>query len=160
MLNCLIGQAQIMEILIENAQVDLPISTRSIKSLVKGFLAIAEVTFDEVSIHFVNSQAIAKLHEKYCDDPTTTDCLSFPMDSASEEGYRCMGDVFVCPATAIDYVKKHGEDAYKETTLYLIHGLLHLLGYDDIEEEDRQEMRAAETRYLNHIEKKKLWLKP
>lgn len=120
----------------------------------------ADVKYDEVSIHFIDTPAICALHQQFFNDPTTTDCISFPMDDADATGYRVMGDVFVCPATAKDYVEVHGGDIYKETSLYVIHGLLHLLGYDDIDDDDRQEMRDAEKRYLEYIDKKKLWLQP
>ena len=147
-----------MEVQINQDQTDLPLSSKSAKALVEGFMVMADVKYDEVSIHFVDTPAICALHKQFFNDPTPTDCISFPMDEADEIGYRVMGDVFVCPATALEYVAANGGDAYKEATLYVIHGLLHLLGYDDIEEEDRQEMRDAEKRYLGYVAKKKLWL--
>jgi probable rRNA maturation factor len=70
-----------------------------------------------------------------------------------------LGDIFVCPATAISYVSSHGSgEVYKETTLYVIHGLLHLLGYDDIEDKDIVEMREAEAQLLSLIDENDLWL--
>lgn len=149
-----------MDVLVNQDQTDLSISSKSVEALVKGFLVFADIHFDEVSIHFVDTKTISALHRDYFDDPNPTDCISFPMDDSEDEGYRVMGDVFVCPATAIEYVALHGGDIYQETTLYVVHGLLHLLGYDDIEDEDREEMRAAEKRYLDYIAQKKLWLKP
>lgn len=148
-----------IDVLVNQSQTDLPISTKSVQALVKGFVAHADVFYDEVSIHLVDTATISSLHSQYFDDPTTTDCISFPMDDPEDQGYRVMGDVFVCPATAIEYAKNHQGDSYKEATLYVIHGLLHLIGYDDIEDEDREQMRAAEKHYLDFVEKKKLWLK-
>lgn len=82
------------------------------------------------------------------------------MDDADEEGYRLLGDVFVCPETALEYVKTTQENVYHEITLYTIHGLLHLLGYDDKEDDERAEMRAEEARYLEHVAAKGLWIHP
>ncbi len=151
-----------MEVAVVQKQKDLPISSKSVKALVLGFLKCADISYDEVTIHFIDDKAMCKLHEEYFDDPTPTDCISFPMDEMDEDGYRVMGDVFVCPATAISYVKKkegHSKaDFYKETTLYVIHGLLHLIGYDDIDEEDRKEMKLAEKRYLDYAAKHNLLL--
>ena len=77
----------------------------------------------------------------------------FPLDDGdSEEGYCILGDIFVCPKTAIDYAAKSGQDPYLEVRmLYIVHGLLHLMGYDDIESQDRKRMRAAEKRHMHHL---------
>lgn len=137
----------------------IPINPSSVEKLVKEFASFHEITFDEASIHFVDTPTISDLHAKYFDDPTTTDCISFPMDDLDEEEYCILGEVFVCPETAIDFVETHGGDIYQEITLYTVHGLLHLLGYDDIEDEDRKEMRAEEARFLKHLNTKSLWIK-
>lgn len=134
--------------------IDIP----SVEKLVLDFLAFHHVAFDEASIHFVDTSTICDLHEQFFDDPSPTDCISFPMDDAEEEGYRIMGDVFVCPETADNYVKSNGGHVYHEITLYVIHGLLHLLGYDDIDEEDQRVMRAEEARYLKQVAAKSLWI--
>lgn len=148
-----------MDVQVIQEQSLLKLDPQSVKALVKDFNKFHRVKFDEVSIHFVDTPTICQLHEEFFDDPTTTDCISFPMDDQNTEGYRVMGDVFVCPETAITYVTAFGGDPYQETTLYVIHGLLHLIGYDDIEDSDRQEMRSKESNYLSHVEKKLLWLK-
>jgi probable rRNA maturation factor len=80
-------------------------------------------------------------------------------DQDDDDGYRVLGEVFVCPETAIHYVKSNGGDVYQELTLYTVHGLLHLIGYDDIEDEDRVLMRKEETRYLEHVSSQGLWIK-
>lgn len=136
----------------------IAIDTTSVEKLVIDFTAFHGIRFDEATIHFVDTQTICDLHAKFFDDPTTTDCISFPMDAAGEEGYLIMGDVFICPETAKDYVNTNGGDLYQEITLYTIHGLLHLIGYDDLDEEDRALMRSEEARYLEHVKVKGLWI--
>jgi len=79
-------------------------------------------------------------------------------DENTPQESRILGDVFVCPKTAIEYSKSHGGDVYEELTLYVIHGLLHLMGYDDIEETDIVKMREAEKRHMNHLKKLDLGL--
>ena len=85
------------------------------------------------------------------------------MDHDGTEGYTILGDVFVCPETAVDYANTHDLAPYHELSLYIVHGLLHLMGYDDILEEDRNEMRKAEEKHMKHLKKKgsfiKGWLK-
>lgn len=136
-----------------------PIDSLAIEKLVLDFLEFHGVSFDEVGIHFVDTPTICHLHEQFFDDPSPTDCISFPMDDPDDEGYRVLGEVFVCPETADAYVQSNEGDTYQEITLYVIHGLLHLLGYDDFEEEDQALMRAEEARYLKQVAAKGLWIK-
>lgn len=138
----------------------MPVSPETVQKLVEAFTRFHKVKFDEASVYFVDTPKICELHARFFDDPAPTDCISFPMDSSEEEGYRIMGDIFVCPATATNYVLSNGGDTYQELTLYVVHGLLHLIGYDDLNETDRAEMRAEESRFLEQIKAKKLWLKP
>ena len=137
----------------------ISVNEKSVINLVTDFIAFHQAQFDEATLHYVDTSTICDLHEEFFGDPTTTDCITFPMDDAQDEGYRVLGDVFVCPETAVDYVKANGGDVYREITLYTVHGLLHCLGYDDIEEDDRQLIRSEEARYLEHVEAKGLWLK-
>lgn len=136
-----------MNILIANQQEDLLIDSNKVENVVLRFMEIENISADEVSINFVDTETIIELHNEYFDDPTTTDCISFPMDDEDEE-YRVLGEIFVCPRTAINYVHQNGGDPTKETMLYVIHGLLHLIGLDDIDENDRQHMRKRELVHL------------
>lgn len=75
------------------------------------------------------------------------------MDAIQEANFCYLGDVFVCPRQAIFYADENGLDPYRETTLYIVHGLLHLLGYDDIEESDAKLMRRKELKHLKMIDR-------
>lgn len=105
---------------------------------------------NEIAVHFVSTKKISKLHVDFFDDPTTTDCISFPYDDEEEED-RFLGEIFVCPQTAIDYVEKNGGDVYEEVMLYVVHGILHLLGFDDIKEKDRKKMKKEELRTMQYL---------
>jgi probable rRNA maturation factor len=124
---------------ISNRQSDLPLSTSSAKKLVRFFLEHKKVDCQEVSVHFVTTRRIAKLHGEHFQDPTPTDCITFPLDQ------KFLGEIFVCPRAALDY---NPRQPYIETSLYIIHGLLHLLGYDDIDKKKRALMRKEEKRLL------------
>jgi probable rRNA maturation factor len=147
---------------VENEQKDLTLSNMlkdQVSAIVQQVLLLEEVEYHEVSLYFTDKETISQLHADFFDDPTPTDCISFPMDDSDEQGYRVLGEVFVCPAVAIEYAQSHSIDPYEETTLYVVHGLLHLLGYDDIEESDRLEMRAAEQKHIDHLKQLNLLLK-
>ncbi|MGK5594707.1 MAG: rRNA maturation RNase YbeY [Parachlamydiaceae bacterium] len=147
-----------MMIHIDNQQRDVSLNTSKLTSLVKEILKLEDKACDEVAIHFVSTNEICKLHDIYFNDPSVTDCITLPLDSANSDDYCILGDVFVCPQTAKDYVSSNGGDLYEEITLYVIHGILHLLEYDDIDIEEEKMMRQAETRHLNNLKKKNLML--
>ena len=147
-----------MDVQLLSSQNDLPIAPSSVENIVSNFISFYKLKYDEVSIHFVDTETICDLHGEFFNDPSITDCISFPMDEAFDEGYLVMGDIFICPKTAITYTTVNGGDAYQETTLYLVHGLLHLIGYDDIDEADEKLMRQEESNFFNYLNTKKLAL--
>ena len=136
-------------------QNDLPLEDSQIEALVKEVLSFKRIECDEIIFHFVSVERITDLHGEFFDDPTPTDCMTFPIDSPDSEGEVILGEVFVCPKVATHYLP---ENPYHETTLYIVHGILHLLHYDDIEEHDRKEMRTQESALMEYLEQKKLVL--
>lgn len=111
---------------------------------------------DEVILHFVTKSKMGKVHEIFFSDPSPTDCMSFPIDpplkEKSTKAHHILGEVFVCPQVAIEYAEEENLDPHMETTLYVIHGLLHLLGYDDLDPISRKEMRKMEKKCLKLVE--------
>jgi probable rRNA maturation factor len=143
-----------------NNQTSQALSLRAVKALVKAVIAFEGQSCDEVTLHFVETDEICRLHEQFFGDPSTTDCISFPMDDCEDGIGPCvLGEVFVCPATAVEYAKTHHGDSNHECTLYIVHGLLHLMGYDDIDDADIVEMRAAEERHMQNLKQLNLILK-
>lgn len=142
-----------MEVIVNNNQSSLNISQNAIQAVVEEVVAFEGYRYDEAAIHLVNTEEICELHNRYFNDPSSTDCISFPIDISEDDvtGYRVMGDVFVCTDTAIQYAASRKGDPFKETTLYIVHGLLHLMGYDDMDVEERLKMRAAEKRHMRHL---------
>ena len=99
----------------------------------------------ELSFAFVTKEEIARIHGEFMNDPTPTDVITFPGDPE----HRVAGDICVSPEVALEYAKANQLDFSEELTLYLVHGYLHLAGFDDIEDEDRKEMRKAEQVAMN-----------
>jgi probable rRNA maturation factor len=136
-----------------NQQSALSISTDQVQKIVKEVIRAESQRCDEVDLYFVDTPTICQLHADFFQDDSPTDCISFPLDDESEASpYRLLGDVFVCPATAVAYAKKHHLNPYDETLLYIVHGLLHLMGYDDLNNQDRREMRKAEARHIQNLQ--------
>lgn len=146
-----------MNILLSNRQKALSLNMKQVRRLVFSFLDWKKIKCDEVSLHFVNKKEIARLHEKFFNDPSPTDCISFPIDSpeSRNSGYSILGEIFVCPEVGIEYAKKEGLDPYREVSLYIIHGLLHLLGYDDQDEQAYLVMRDEEKSAMDYLHNNK-----
>lgn len=151
-----------MRIFFSNHQDLLFICPKQVRKIVRSVLSSEKVKCDEISIFFVDTPTICELHERFFKDPSPTDCISLPMDDPYDQDspYKILGEIFVCPETAIQYAKKNGLDAHQETTLYIVHGLLHLLGHDDIKREDQKKMREAEAFHIEKLKKKDFILGP
>ncbi len=141
-----------------NEQTDLSIDLDKVVEVARTVISFEGEACDEVALHFVTAERICELHDQFFDDPSLTDCITLPIDEEDDEMYRHLGEVFVCPFTAKEYVRDHKGNEYEELTLYIVHGLLHLMGYDDIDDADREAMRAAETRHMQHLKEKGLCL--
>lgn len=141
-----------MIITIHNRQKDLPISTPQAKKILSLLLEELEISTHELTVHFVTKTKITKVHRDFFADPTPTDCMSFPMDPPSkkltEAEHHILGEIFVCPQVAVEYAQENQRDPYEETALYMIHGFLHLIGYDDLEPIARKKMRYMEKKCL------------
>lgn len=98
----------------------------------------------ELSIAFLTDAGIAKIHADFMDDPTATDVITFEGDPTT----GLAGEICISADTAKRYADEHGHDFATELALYLVHGWLHLAGYDDLEPKKKTRMRAAEKRAM------------
>jgi probable rRNA maturation factor len=98
----------------------------------------------EVSLSFVDEAEIEDLHVRYLHETGPTDVLSFPLDAEDERGVRVLGDVVVAPAVA---ARNNPQDPAAELRLLVVHGVLHLLGFDHEEEAEKAEMWSRQTAY-------------
>lgn len=138
----------------------IDVDPSQIETIVARILEEKQVNCDEVSIHFASIEEITEMHGEFFDDPTPTDCITFPIDdSEEEEFYKVLGEVFVCPEVALNYSQENQLPIEEELTLYIVHGLLHLLGYDDIEDEDRVQMRKQEALLMRLLASEDLIIK-
>ncbi len=145
-----------MNIYISNKQQDLSIDKSLIQNIIKKLSLFHKTSFDEVSFHFVSPNKIKSLHQQLFNNPTVTDCITCPIDPPNQKPYCLLGEVFVCPQVAISYAKEHNLDAFEELILYVVHGFLHLIGYDDMNEKDEKLMRKMERESIEHLKQEKV----
>lgn len=103
----------------------------------------------ELSIVFLGKPEMCRLHEDFLLDPSHTDVMTFPGDI--EEG--TVGEICVSADYAAENALHYGQTFAEELSLYLVHGWLHLAGYDDKDDADRAEMRKAEARTMDLLRK-------
>ena len=125
----------------QDADVDL----EGLMTLARATLLGEAMADAELSISLVTEDEIAGLHERFLHEAGPTDVLSFPLDDeAGEDGLRQLGDVVIAPAVA---ARNNPDDPAAELRLLLVHGILHLLGHDHMDDRERAEMWARQERY-------------
>lgn len=150
-----------MKISIINRQKDLPVDPKQVKTLFQNLISYKKLKVDELEVHFVSDRKMKKEHLLLFDDPSSTDCITCPVDDpyALDSDYCVLGSCLICPKTAIEYAKAHNKDVYLELSLYCVHCFLHLIGFDDIDPCERKKMRAQEKRCLAYLTKMNALLK-
>lgn len=112
----------------------------------------------EVSISFVTDDVIAELNKKYRQKEGPTDVLSFECDGVdddlsavtlAEDPIYELGDVIIAPDVASRQTHEFNTTFEEEISLLLVHGLLHLCGYDHIEDDEAEVMEARESEILD-----------
>jgi probable rRNA maturation factor len=121
----------------------------------------------EVSLIFTDEPTIADLNQQFMGKTGPTDVLSFPIDAEPEPGGRIpdaggsgpgepplpeipqlIGDVVICPAVAARNALEHEVGFEEEIALLVVHGVLHLLGWDHVDDEEAERMEARERELL------------
>lgn len=139
-------------ILIDKQVYDRQITKRLIKELVGSILEKLSLTGVEVSITLTDDQTIRNINREWRGKDKPTDVLSFPQDDSIGYRYRVLGDVVI----SLPYARRQAEEiglTYREEVLrLLVHGILHLLGYDhERSQEDERVMFALQEEIINHL---------
>ena len=123
-----------------------PVDADGLVSLARATLRGEGLGAVELSVSFVEEAEIEELHVRFMDEPGPTDVLSVPLDGddVDEDGIRMLGDVVIAPSVA---ATNNPGDPDAELRLLLVHGILHLLGYDHEEDAEKAEMWSRQERY-------------
>ena len=116
------------------------------RDIVRTVLAGEGVAQYEISLAFVDNPTIHRLNKHYLDHDQPTDVLTFPFSNASAK--ELAGELIVGVEVAREQAAERGHDVQVEVGLYVIHGLLHLCGYDDKSTNSAKKMRGRERHYL------------
>ena len=106
----------------------------------------------EVSVSVVDGEQIKELNRDFRNIDRVTDVLSFPIgDKNPETGEIVLGDIVLCAEKVISQAQEFGHTRKRELAFLTCHSMLHLLGYDHIEEDDRIEMENLQRKILEKI---------
>ena len=126
-------------------QETVPVDRGRMREVARAVLAGEGHDNAEVSLAFVDNATIHRLNRQFLDHDEPTDVLSFPL---SESKGRLSGELVIGAEVARAQAEARGHDLQAELALYVIHGLLHLCGYDDKTDDAAREMRQRERHYL------------
>jgi probable rRNA maturation factor len=160
-----------VDVFVADEQAHLPVEVERWGNLARKVLEAEGVRGDvEVSLLFVDESTIGELNERFLGKKGPTDVLAFPIDEEIEPGGRfpdeggtgpgggvlaedaelptLLGDVVVCPVIALANAKAHEVTFEDEVALLVVHGLLHLLGMDHMEDTEAEQMERRERELL------------
>lgn len=134
---------------IASPQEFVPIDRGRMRETVRAVLDGEGVAEAEISLAFVDNPTIHRLNQRYLQHDEPTDVLSFPLSEANSK--KLAGELVIGVEVAQAQAAERGHDVQAELALYVIHGLLHLCGYDDHEPADAAAMRERERHYLKRL---------
>jgi probable rRNA maturation factor len=130
---------------IKNLQKKIPLPISKINKILKKINKILDLKSD-YCIVIVAKENIRRINKKYLNINSYTDVISF---GSEEKSY--LGDIFVCAEIAKSNAVLYKTSFLKELILYITHGILHLIDFDDIKLRDRLLMREKENQVLKSI---------
>ena len=142
-------------------QDEVKVPEEAVKLLKRGLQAVAKLhklpAKTEVSVSLVNDEVIHVLNKDYRGIDRPTDVLSFALDEAEEPQEiggpetHLLGDIIISAETAVRQGKEYGHGLNRELVYLGVHSLLHLLGYDHMNQDDKAVMREEEEKALQRI---------
>jgi probable rRNA maturation factor len=142
--------ARSFEIAVANRQRTRRLDRKLINQLAEDALNDLNIERAELGINFVSAKEMARVHEQFMNIAGSTDVITF--DHGSEPPSKVHGEIFISVEDAIVQAREFKTTWQSEVARYVIHGILHLLGFDDLQAAARKRMKRAENQLLKKIE--------
>ncbi len=141
------------DVMVEDTQTEVALDAGALGALATETLIAEGVSGGvELTLTFVDEAAMAALNAEHMGEDGPTDVLAFPLDDPHEDRpvgmVALLGDVVICPSVAARYATENGRTLTQELSLLVVHGVLHVLGYDHAEPEEADRMRWQELVHL------------
>ncbi|MSS78537.1 rRNA maturation RNase YbeY [Anaerococcus sp. AGMB00486] len=150
-----------MNLLIDNQTNEDINLQKTLEKVIKEVLRVKDIDESkcEISLSFVDSDTIHSLNKEYRNVDSPTDVLSFPIEDFAnediekilEKDYLMLGDVIICVDIAKNQAQYLGHSFEREIMYLTCHSMLHLLGYDHIDEADKKLMRECEKEVMKNL---------
>ena len=144
-------------LLIKNRQRAISLNTRLLRTLTKALLKeLLELELFDLGIYIVQAAEMARLNETFLHHKGSTDVITFNYSEKPTLDSRLStlplhGEIFICIDDAIAQARQFRTSWQSELARYVIHGILHLRGFDDIRPADRRKMKREENRLLREV---------
>ncbi len=144
-----------MEFYVDNRQNTAEITlelNKLIETVIMETLKVEGLSSDvEVSISFVDNIEIRELNRDYRGIDKPTDVLSFPLDEDMLVPIPLLGDIIISMETAIEQAADFGHSLDREIGYLIAHSMFHLMGYDHMDEEEKDLMRSKEKQVMKNL---------
>ncbi|MBW8864975.1 MAG: rRNA maturation RNase YbeY [Verrucomicrobia bacterium] len=144
-----------MNIVVANRQQTKRINARLLKQIVDTLLAELEVTEAELGINLVAAREMTLVNETFLNHTGSTDVITFDHTekrrAKGRKSKELHGELFICIDDAIAQAKEFKTNWQSEIVRYVVHGVLHLLGYDDLKPQLRRQMKREENRLVRNL---------
>lgn len=130
------------------------IDKRFVRKVVKHTLKKMEAEKSEVNIIFVGLEEIHEINKTYRNVDRPTDVISFALEDTEDVTVyeeRVLGDIYICLDKVHEQAKEYGHTEIREMAFLIVHGLLHLLGYDHMIKEEEKIMFGLQEEILNEM---------
>jgi probable rRNA maturation factor len=138
-----------IEIEISDTQAHMQVNHSDVMRLVREVLLAENRASASISIALVDNDTIHRLNRLHLSHDWPTDVITFPLPGPDEPALS--GELVVSTEMAVALAQEAGDEPWRELALYLVHGLLHLCGYDDSSEADRAAMKHRQARLLESV---------
>jgi len=134
-----------------------PVNGKLFRQIARALLVeLLEIPEFELGIHLVPASEMAVVNETYLQHGGSTDVITFDHSSAklgtpNSEKKKLHGEIFICLDDAVTQAREFRTTWQSEVVRYLVHGVLHLLGYDDLNPAARRKMKHAENRLMREL---------
>jgi probable rRNA maturation factor len=144
-----------MNIIIANRQQTKKINARLLQQIADDLLAQLKIETAELGIHLVGAKEMARVNRQFLQHEGSTDVITFDYQpseaSLQKPASNLHGELFICVDDAVSQAKEFGTNWQSEVVRYVVHGVLHLLGHDDLKPDSRRTMKRAENRLVRRL---------
>ncbi|HLN28810.1 MAG TPA: rRNA maturation RNase YbeY [Gemmataceae bacterium] len=135
-----------LRVSVASPQEIVPVERAPLRQIARAVLEGEDVGEAEISLAFVDNATIHQLNKRYLQHDEPTDVLTFPLSEPSSR--KLAGEIVIGAEVALAQAQAQGHDVQAELALYVIHGILHLCGYEDKSSADAIKMHQRERHYL------------